>query len=245
MKRDRHSFSTELARALSKLGYCSRSVASRMVLDGKVEVNGRVTRNPRTYVDLGKDQLSVNDVVIQRAPHVYLLMNKPRGLVTTTSDEKGRKTVFSLLPADRRWLAPVGRLDMASEGVLLFTNDSGWAARISSPESHLRKVYHVQIAAVANEKLVERLIEGVRDGKDFLMAKEARILRLGKKNSWVEIVLDEGKNRHIRRMLKGLGMEVLRLVRVAIGTLQLGDLPKGGIRELTPEEIGDLRALVS
>ena len=165
------------------------------------------------------------------------MLHKPRGLVTTADDEQGRETVYASLPAGLKWMGPVGRLDKASEGLLLFTNDSEWAARITSPESHLDKTDHVQIAAVADETLLEKLTSGVKaaDG-ETLRAKNARLVRTGEKNSWIEIVLDEGQNRQIRRMLEACGVEVLRLIRVAIGPLELGPLAKGAARELRREE---------
>jgi 23S rRNA pseudouridine2605 synthase len=230
---------TGLARALSKLGYCSRSQAFRLIRAGRVRLNGRLVRDPEKPVLPGKNLIEVDGNKLDQAGKLYLMLNKPRGVVTTARDEKGRKTIYSLLPAytEKDWLAPVGRLDMASEGLLLLTNDSAWAARIASPEAHIEKTYHVQIGAVAGKELVDRLQKGVRTAEgDFLAAKRASVLRLGKKNSWLEIVLDEGKNRHIRRMLSGLGIDVLRLVRVAIGTIELGDLPKGKARPLTNEE---------
>lgn len=125
---------------------------------------------------------------------------------------------------------------MASEGLLLLTNDSAWGARNASPETHTPKTYHVHINAVADQALLDRLKRGIHSADDLLVAKNAAILRLGKRNSWLEIVLDEGKNRQIRRMLAELGIEVLRLIRVAIGTVVLGDLPKGKWRLLTDEE---------
>jgi 23S rRNA pseudouridine2605 synthase len=168
------------------------------------------------------------------------MMNKPRGLVTTASDEKGRETVYAVLEKAGEsvpWVAPVGRLDKASEGLLLLTNDSEWGARIAAPETHLPKTYHVQIATLADDKLLHALVRGVTSEEgDVLSAAQARLLRAGKKNCWLEIVLDEGKNRHIRHMLGALGVEVLRLLRVAIGPLQLGELAKGGFRVLTKEE---------
>ena len=164
-------------------------------------------------------------------------MNKPRGLVTTASDERARDTVYSLLPLEQEWLAPVGRLDKASEGLLLFTNDSQWAARIITPESHVPKTYHVQIASQADDRMLARLVSGVRESRELLRARNARLLRRGEKNCWIEIVLDEGKNRHLRKMFSALDIEVLRLVRVAIGPLQLGDLPKGKVRQLTEDEV--------
>lgn len=228
---------TGIARALSKLGYCSRSRALELVRTGTVKVNGRVVHDPERPVSIGKDRIEVVGNRVAAARKTYLMMNKPRGVLTTASDEKNRKTIYSLLREQAGWLAPVGRLDMASEGLLLLTNDTKWGARISAPESHVDKTYHVQIAAVATEDLPRRLKSGVttKDG-DFLVVKHANILRHGAKNSWLEIVLDEGKNRHIRRMLGELGIEVLRLVRVAIGRVELGDLPKGQVRELTSKE---------
>jgi 23S rRNA pseudouridine2605 synthase len=165
------------------------------------------------------------------------MMNKPRGIVTSARDEKGRDTVYSLLPEVQAWLSPVGRLDKASEGLLLFSNDSNWAARISSPESHVEKTYHVRIRMAGDESLLRQLRAGVRSSEgDLLKAKRISIVRHGSKNCWIEIVLDEGKNRQIRRMLSALDIEILRLVRIGIGSLRLGDLPKGKVRELTSEE---------
>jgi 23S rRNA pseudouridine2605 synthase len=229
-----------LARALSKLGYCSRSQAAELIRGGRVRLNGGLRRDPEAPVHLEKDHIKVDDRAVEARQRIYLMMNKPRGVVTTASDEKGRDTVYAVLAkADESlpWLAPVGRLDKASEGLLLLTNDSEWGARIAVPEAHLEKTYHVQIGTVADEKLIAALIRGVRceDG-DRLRATQSRLLRSGEKNCWLEIVLYEGKNRQIRRMLSGLGTEVLRLVRVSIGPLQLGELAKGSFRELKKEE---------
>ena len=172
------------------------------------------------------------------------MLNKPRGVVTTASDERDRETVYTILnkhfaeatlPVESSpWVAPVGRLDKASEGLLLLTNDSAWAARIAAPKTHLDKVYHVQVGTVADEEFIQALVRGVRtkDG-EALRTKRARLLRAGEKNCWLEIILDEGKNRQIRRMIEGMGVDVLRLIRVAIGPLQLGDLAKGEYRVLT------------
>jgi 23S rRNA pseudouridine2605 synthase len=232
-----------LARALSKLGYCSRSQAVELIRAGRVQLNGRPQRDPEAPVSLPRDQITVDDGPIGAAAKIYWVLNKPRGVVTTTSDEEGRETVYAHVPKELPWLAPVGRLDKASEGLLLLTNDSEWAARITLPESHLDKTYHVQIAAVANAALLERVKMGVRAGNgDLLRAKTAEILRHGEKNSWLVVVLDEGKNRQIRRIFEAMGIEVLRLIRVAIGPLALGDLPKGKSRPLTQGEKGILDA---
>jgi 23S rRNA pseudouridine2605 synthase len=225
-----------LARALSKLGFCSRSKAFAIIRSGRVRVNGSITKNPESPVRLGKDRLEVDGEPIVSAEFVYFAMNKPRGIVTTASDEKGRETVYDCLPENLPWVGPVGRLDKASEGLLLLTNDSEWGARILAPETHLEKTYHVQVDRVADDELLAAIVGGVRVDGDRLQAQGARLLRHGAKNSWIEIVLDEGKNRQIRRILEGLGLEVQRLVRVAIGPLELGKLAKGEVRALSLAE---------
>jgi 23S rRNA pseudouridine2605 synthase len=230
---DKGSRKVGLARALSKLGYCSRSSAAELIRSGRVRLNGAAPKNPEAPVRLGQDRIEVDGARIERSEKAYWMLNKPRGLVTTADDEQSRETVYSKLPSGLPWMGPVGRLDKASEGLLLFTNDSEWAARITAPESHLDKTYHVQIAAVADEMLLQRLTDGVQSDGDVLAAKAARPLRSGDKNSWIEVVLDEGKNRQIRRMLEACGIEILRLVRVAVGPLQLGSLRKGEARKLT------------
>jgi 23S rRNA pseudouridine2605 synthase len=231
-----------VARALSKIGYCSRSQAAALVRAGRITVNRHRVTDPESPVRSEIDQLAVDGVPVQRREKVYLAMNKPRGVVTTASGEKGQRTVYDLLPPGEAWVGPVGRLDKASEGLLLLTNDSEWAARITDPASHLEKCYHVQIDCVAGTDLLERLARGVTVGEDFLRVKSARLLRAGQKHSWLEITLDEGKNRQIRRLLEAQGIEVLRLLRVAIGPLQLGELKKGQVRTLNSEEIRALNS---
>jgi 23S rRNA pseudouridine2605 synthase len=240
MSGDREIKHTGLARALSKLGYCSRSTAARLITEGRVRLNGSIERDPETPVRIKKDRLEVDGEKITGTRKIYIMLNKPRGVVTTASDEKGRDTVYSLFKRQDQWLAPVGRLDKASEGLLLLTNDSSWGAGITAPESHLEKTYQVQIGSLADEGLLARLTTGVRESGDTLKVKRASVLRCGHKNCWIEIVLDEGKNRHIRRIFSALGIEVLRLIRVAIGELRLGELPKGQVRDLTPQEIKKL-----
>ena len=234
-----------LARALSKLGYCSRSQAQQLIGSGQVRVNGAVKRNPETPVSLGRDRIEVNGASIHSAEKIYLMLNKPRGLVTTASDEKDRPTIYATLGDNLPWVAPVGRLDKASEGLLLLTNDSEWASQVLAPESHLPKIYHAQVSGVRNAALADALMKGVHvSNGDFLRVKDARILRQGNRNTWLAITLDEGRNRHIRRMLEQLAVDVLRLVRVAIGPLTLGDLAKGVSRRLTAAEKSNLdRAL--
>jgi 23S rRNA pseudouridine2605 synthase len=243
----RQSRNVGLARALSKLGYCSRSQADDLIRSGRVQLNGSVKRDPQTPVLLERDRITVHGTLIRPAEKVYLMLNKPRGVVTTASDEKGRPTIYSALNNsalnnsalnnDLPWIAPVGRLDKASEGLLLLTNDSEWAAAVLSPATHLQKTYHVQVSGTRNAELTGALMRGISisDG-EFLRVTDARVLRQGNRNTWLTIVLDEGRNRHIRRMLEQLGIEVLRLVRVAIGPLTLGNLASGAYRPLTSEE---------
>jgi 23S rRNA pseudouridine2605 synthase len=218
------------------MGYCSRSEATGLIKANRVRVNGRLCRDPAFPVHVPPDRIEVDGSLVEKQPFIYLMMNKPRGLVTTVSDEKGRETIYRLLEKGGPWVAPVGRLDKASQGLLLLTNDSNWAARITDPASHIDKRYHVQIDRVADQVLIAKLAQGCVSAGERLSAKHVRLLRLGQKNSWLEITLDEGKNRQIRRMLEASGVSVLQLVRVSIGPLELGDLKKGAIRPLTNDE---------
>lgn len=194
---------TGLARAISKLGYCSRTQAAALARASRVTVNGAVSRDPETPVRLGLDRIEINGRLVRGPAKAYWMLSKPRGVLTTASDEHGRETVYAYLPQGVPWLAPVGRLDKASEGLLLLTNDSAWAARITAPESHIDKTYHVHVGAVADAALLEELRKGVRiESGEVLRVKTAEILRRGEKNSWLTIVLVEGKNRHIRRTLE-------------------------------------------
>jgi 23S rRNA pseudouridine2605 synthase len=230
---------TGLARVLSKLGFCSRSQAWDFIKAGRVSVNGSLIRDPEWRTNPERDQILVDGQIVRSEAKIYLMLSKPRGLVTTSSDEQGRETVFECLDG-YPFVSPVGRLDKASEGLLLFTNDTQWAARITEPARHIEKTYHVQVNCLAAETLVQKMEEGLGTQGEVLKAKRARILRHGEKNSWLEVVLDEGKNRHIRRLLEELGVDVLRLIRIRIGKLELGNLQKGQVRALSAQEVAGL-----
>ena len=236
MKRAPESRKIGLARALSKMGFCSRSQATKLIIAGRVQLNGATRRDPETPLRLERDRIEVDRTAVTAGSKIYLMLNKPRGVVTTASDEKGRQTVYSLLSPEIPWVGPVGRLDKASEGLLLLTNDSEWAAAVSDPHSHLDKTYHVQVNSLAGEMLAQKLPAGVSADGQLLRAKRARVLRVGEKNTWLEVVLDEGRNRQIRRMFDQMGIDVLRLVRIAIGPIRLGDLAKGKLRALSTAE---------
>jgi len=230
-----------LARVICKLGVCSRSQAERAVREGRVAVDGQIVRDPERPADAGRQRITLDGAEVGAVARVYVAFNKPRGIVVTASDERGRSTVYdALADAGLPWLGPVGRLDKASEGLLLLSNDSVWAAGLTEPDRHVDKTYHVQIDRVPDAALLGRLSQGVTDQGEPLRAKQVAMLRHGEKNAWLEIVLDEGRNRHIRRLLAAHGIGVLRLLRVAIGPLTLGDLPKGQWRHLSDAEVAAL-----
>lgn len=234
-----------LARTLSKAGLCSRTEAAARIRAGRVTVDGRVVRDPEFPVTPDAHAgIRVDGVALSAARRVYIMLNKPRGLVTTVRDERGRDTVYRCIEdAGLPWLAPVGRLDKASEGLLLLSNDPAWAARITDPGTGPDKTYHVQVATIPSAAVLQALVAGVEDAGEWLSAVSASLLRTGGKHAWVEVVLAEGRNRQIRRLLASRGIEVLRLVRVAIGPLALGTLAKGQWRHLLPEEVASLAAI--
>ncbi|HYM87380.1 MAG TPA: pseudouridine synthase, partial [Pseudoxanthomonas sp.] len=191
-----------LARALSKLGICSRSEAAAWIAAGRISVDGRVVSDVEFPVIRGQHRIGVDGNDIGQSQRHYLVLNKPRGLVTSARDEQGRDTVYRCFDgAGLGWIAPVGRLDKASEGLLLFSNDPEWAARITDPHTGPHKTYHVQVDCIPDAALRERLTKGVVVEGESLSATSATMLRHGEKNAWLEIVLDEGRNRQIRRLL--------------------------------------------
>ncbi len=239
----KHTTLHGLARILSKLGICSRTQAEALIQAGAVQVNGRTINNPESRVDPARARIMINGKPLRAPKRVYIALNKPRGQVTTRADERRRATVYECLAsAGLPYLSPVGRLDQASEGLLLFSNDSAWNAAVTDPATHLDKIYHVQIGLLPTAEFLGRLRQGIVVDGELLRVKAARELRRGGRNAWLEITLDEGRNRHLRRLLAACDCEVLRLIRVGIGPLQLGALPKGAWRPLSPDEVRLLAA---
>ena len=234
---------TGLARAISKRGYCSRNQAAALVAAGRVTLDGRVVLDPETPTTV-HSRIGVDGQALSAAKLEYVMLNKPRGLVTTTQDEHARATVYDCLQgAGLPWLAPVGRLDKASEGLLLLTNDTAFAAALTDPSRHVPKVYHLQVAPLPSSPMLQAMREGVESEGELLRVSEVEVLRAGARTAWLAITLEEGRNRHLRRLASALGLTVLRLVRVAVGCLPLGELRKGEWRHLAAEELAQLRAL--
>lgn len=229
-----------LARILSKLGVCSRTQAALWIAEGRVRVDGRIVRDPEFPLLQSPtlaQRLRVDELPLQGPPRLYLMLNKPRGLVTTARDERGRDTVYRCFDgAGLPWLAPVGRLDKASEGLLLFSNDPQWAAAVTDPDRGPDKTYHVQVDRRPDAAQIQAMLDGVRDDGEPLSAQRIAVLREGERHAWLEVVLEEGRNRQIRRLLATQDIAVLRLVRVAIGGLALGELAKGAWRPLSEDE---------
>ena len=252
-----------VARVISKRGFCSRSIAENLVREGRVSLRGKIVHDPDTPA-YENDEIAVDGTPVEAAQKFYFAMNKPRGIVTTASDEKGRKTVMDLFREQYAkmfpgkpvpHISPVGRLDAASEGLLLFTNDTQWAdallnpqdqsvilsparAKDPGPSSHL-KIYRVQVAGKPSDAELEQMEKGFKvpprvfgESEEFMHAERAVLHSEGEKNCWLKITLSEGKNREIRRMLAHLGYEVMRLIRIQFDKYTLGDLKPGEIQKI-------------
>jgi 23S rRNA pseudouridine2605 synthase len=228
-----------LERALSKLGLASRTEARRLIAAGRVSVNGRVERDPLAPVVPEESRVAIDGVAREAAPCRFLLLHKPRGVVTTRRDPEGRPTVFDLLGNAGDGLAAVGRLDLASSGLLLLTNDTRLADWLTSPASAVPRVYLVTVRGEVTDDEAKRLEAGVTEGGEKVSARSAVVRKRSRRESHLVVTLAEGRNREIRRLCAAVGHEVTRLRRVAFGGLELGDLAPGRWRELSVE---DLRA---
>lgn len=226
-----------LERALSKLGLASRTRARELILAGKVSVNGTVRRDPLHGVFPEKARIEIEGERVERAEPRTFLLHKPRGTVTTHSDEKGRPTVFSLLAGERLHLVAVGRLDFATTGVLLLTNDTRLSAWLTDPANGVRRTYLVTVRGLIDDLKLERLRAGITDEGEDLRAEAVVLRKASGRESHLTVTLTEGKNREIRRMFASIGNEVTRLKRISYGGIELGELPPGAYREVDGEEL--------
>jgi 23S rRNA pseudouridine2605 synthase len=237
-----------LQKFLARAGVASRRHAKALIQDGRVRVNGQVVTHPGEKVQPKKDKVQVDGRVVQPpAAPVYLLLHKPAGVVTTASDPQGRQTVLDLLPSDLRAqrVYPVGRLDLDSEGLLLLTNDGEFALHLMHPRYGQEKEYHALVQGRPTPAALEMLRCGVLlpDEKRPTAPARVKFLRLGDEGtSWIAVTLHEGRKRQVRRMLAEVGHPVVRLIRVRVGPLRLGNLPPGRWRALTTEEVQRLRS---
>ena len=230
-----------LERVISKAGLGSRTEARRWVADGRVKVNGSLVRDPDQWIDLDRDRVAFDGKPLKKPRLVYLLLYKPAGYITTHRDPQRRPTIFDLLPDEERHLVTVGRLDLDTSGLLILTNDTAFAERVTNPDYKVPKTYQVKASRHLTDEELERLRDGLelKDGP----TKPAVVQRLrepGGKTVF-EITITEGRNRQVRRMVEALDAKVLKLVRVAIGGIRIGDLPIGKTRELTADEVKKLR----
>lgn len=233
-----------LQKIIAAAGIASRRAAEQLILDGHVRVNGKVVTELGSRADAAKDHIKVSGKLINpRQPHVYIMLNKPAGYVTTVSDPEGRPTVLDLLKGLKIRVYPVGRLDFNTEGLLILTNDGDFAHLVTHPKHELPKTYRAKVKGVLEDKRIEELEQGVYldDGR----TAPARVRKMGKEevNSWVEITIHEGRKRQVRRMFDRVGHSVIKLKRVKVGALALGELAEGAFRYLNAEEVAALKQL--
>jgi 23S rRNA pseudouridine2605 synthase len=234
-----------LQKLISQAGITSRRKAETLITDGCVTVNGRIVTELGSKADPERDHVKVNGKLLQfQAPSVYLMLNKPDGVITTLDDPEGRPTVMNLVRNVKGRLYPVGRLDYHTEGLLLMTNDGALSHALMHPSSGVMKRYHVKIKGVVDDDQITRLSRGVKLRDGMTAPCTINKLRLHEKNSWLEVILHEGRYRQVRRMFESIGRFVIRLRRVGYAGLSLGDLPIGKYRRLTPNEIESLQRVV-
>ena len=224
-------------RLLSKLGIASRGTSQQWVRAGRVQVNGRVIRDPATWVLWPKDSVSVDDQPIQDSAKRFILFHKPKGVITTHSDEKDRPTIFDVLPADLGYLHAVGRLDQATSGLLLLTNDSVLSSYLTDPARKVMRTYLVSVRGAFTEAQAKDATVGVVAGGERLQCHSVKIQKSSGRESHLEVVLVQGKNREIRRLCMALGHEATRLRRIQYGPFKLEDLPSGAWREIPIEDV--------
>ncbi|HEV8327872.1 MAG TPA: pseudouridine synthase [Nitrospiraceae bacterium] len=224
-------------RLLSKLGIASRGTSQEWIRAGRVRLNGRVIRDPATWVLWPKDSISIDDQSIQDSVKRFVLFHKPKGVITTHCDEEGRKTIFDILPPDLGYMHAGGRLDQATSGLLLLTNDSALSSFLTDPANKVMRTYLVTVRGEFTEAQAAEAVAGVVDGGERLQCHRVKIQKSSGRESHLEVVLTQGKNREIRRLFKSLGHEVTRLRRIQYGPFKLEDLPSGAWREIPIEDV--------
>jgi 23S rRNA pseudouridine2605 synthase len=229
-----------LERVLSKAGLGSRTEARKWIGAGRVKVNGKLIQTPDHWVDLGRDKVTLDNNPVKASEKIYLLLYKPTGYITTFKDPEGRPTVYDLVKDAGRWVVPVGRLDQDTSGLLLLTSDTRFAERIANPDYKVPKTYLVKASTLLSDEQLQLLRDGVALSDGRTQPARVKRVRDSGKYSFIEITLHEGRNRQVRRMLEAVGSKVLKLVRIEIGGLRIGDLPIGRYRELTPAEVASL-----
>ena len=229
-----------LERVLSKAGLGSRTEARKWIAAGRVKVNGKLIQTPDHWVDLGRDKVTLDDLPVQARKKIYLLLYKPTGYITTFKDPEGRPTVYDLIQGTGRWVVPVGRLDQDTSGLLLLSSDTQFAERVTNPDYKIPKTYLVKASTLLGDQQLQQLRNGVMLSDGPTAPAQVKRVRDSAKYSFIEITIHEGRNRQVRRMIEAIGSKVLKLVRIAIGSLRIGDLPIGQYRELTPAELAQL-----
>jgi len=232
-----------LERVFSKAGLGSRTDARSWIGAGRVRVNGKVVENPDRWVDLEKDRVTLDGKPLKTADVTYILLYKPKGYLTTWRDPEGRPTIYDLASDAGTWLSPVGRLDLDTSGLLLLTNDTDFAERVTNPEHKVPKTYQVKAATLLTDEQIGKLRSGVELSDGMTRPAEVRRLRDGPKHTHLEMTITEGRNRQVRRMLEAVDSKVSKLVRTAIGAIRIDDLAIGKWRHLTGEEVQALGGL--
>jgi len=231
-----------LERVLSKAGLASRTDARQWIGAGRVKVNGKLVQNPDHWVDLERDRVTLDGKPVRAPKKVYLLLYKPTGYITTFKDPEHRPTVYDLIQDAGQWVVPVGRLDQDSSGLLLLTNDTRFAERVTNPDYKIPKTYLVKASVLLSDEQLEQLRRGVLLSDGPTQPAIVKRVRDSAKYTFLEITLSEGRNRQVRRMIEAVGAKALKLVRTEIGGLRIGDLPIGRFRPLSPEEVRMLLA---
>jgi 23S rRNA pseudouridine2605 synthase len=226
-----------LERVFSKSGLGSRTAARSLIGAGKIRVNGKVIRNPDHWVDLVRDHITLDGKPLRAAEKAYVLLYKPKGYLTTYRDPEGRPTVYDLTAEVGTWLSPVGRLDLDTSGLILLTNDTNFAELITNPAHKVPKTYQLKTSTLLDDDQIERLRRGVELSDGPTRPAEVVRLRDGAKYTFLEMTITEGRNRQVRRMIEAIGGKVLKLVRVAIGPIRIGDLQIGKWRNLSAQEV--------